>query len=215
VAKAGDHAPAGTADAQLLAILQPDVRFRHGRHQRWVIVTAAAHLFQHRLVGQAMTLEVGDRGRAVHAGQRGRHHPGEAEFPCRDPERRAEPLAQPAGQPHVVGMAMGREHTQQRLAGQGAGEQLLPGGAGRVGAGAAIDHARAGAVVDLVLEQPEVDVVERERQRHARPGQAGRDRVQRAGRWYRVAEGIGQLGLERVHAAIFRVRGEGGALQCA
>jgi hypothetical protein len=86
------------------------------------------------------------------------------------------------------------------------GDDLLPGGAGGVGAGAAIDQRQPVPAFDPVVQQPQIDVVEGEGQRHAQPAQAGRNVVHRAGRGDAVAEGITELGFERIHGETFVVR---------
>jgi hypothetical protein len=89
---------------------------------------------------------------------------------------------EPVRQPDVVGMEVGGD--QQRTSGlppNARVEQLLPRRLRGVGGDAAVDDGVARAAVDLVVEQPQVDVVERERQRHPHPVQPGRSVVARAG----------------------------------
>src|SRR5262249_10834866 len=79
------------------------------------------------------------------------------------------------------GVEMGDDHATDRLAVQLGGEDLLPRLARRCEARASI-HDRPRAVV---LDEPQVDVVELEGQRHAQPLDTRRDRERpaRPGRW--------------------------------
>ena len=108
------------------------------------------------------------------------HHAGVQPLFLGDPERRLPSLAEPAGQPDMVGVVMRDEDPPHRPAAEPLGEDLLP-KRGRLRAGiAAIDDGPARAV----FEQPQIDVVEREGQRHPQPQDAGGDRMKvgRSGR---------------------------------
>ena len=85
------------------------------------------------------------------------------------------------------------------------GEHLLPGRARGVVGDAAVDDGPALAAVDAVAQQPQVDVVQRERQRHAQPAHAGRDLAACSpGAGSGVAEGVVQFGFVRVGMRVQR-----------
>ena len=116
------------------------------------------------------------------------------ELAVRHRHRAAEALRQPRGVAEVVGMAVrgddARERACRRIV---VGEMRLPQRARRRVAVAAVDQRPA----VVFLEQPQVDVVERERQRHAQPVNAGRDvdgRARRRRRGERVVEDGGMRG---------------------
>jgi len=94
---------------------------------------------------------------------------------------------------------MGGDHAHQRLAIQAHGQHLLPCGAGSVGPGAGIDEAPATLPLEFVFQQPHIDVIQRKRQRHARPAQARHDVVHGAGSGDSVVKRIIQLGFEGIH----------------
>jgi hypothetical protein len=71
-------------------------------------------------------------------------------------------------------MVVRDDHPAQRLA-HARGEQPLPQRARRLVAETAVDQRPRRISVLPVLEQPEIDVIERERQRHAQPVNARRD----------------------------------------
>ena len=166
-------------------------------------------LFEQRGVGQAVALEMGNRRGAVDPGQGRRHHAPETVFAGSDPERRVETAAQPVRQADMVWMAMGGDYPQQGLSLHAIGEHLFPRSAGGIGGDAAIDGAPARAGRAVVGEQPQVDMVERERQRHAQPAEAGSELVHGADGGHGVAEGIGKLQLESVHGKSFGMHRRG------
>ena len=110
-------------------------------------------------------------------------------FRLRAPEIDAPALGEPPSVPKMIGMEVRRDHADDQLV----REDALPQRA-RVGqAEARVDDGKAIAVV----EQPQVDVVQRERQRHAQPPDSGSDGERGAGR--------GRLGprmIERGHSRI-------------
>jgi hypothetical protein len=67
-------------------------------------------------------------------------------------------------QADVVGVHVRDDDAQDRQAFELGGEHLLPLRLGLVAADAAVDHRPAGAAVQLVAQQPQVDVVQREGQ---------------------------------------------------
>ncbi len=107
---------------------------------------------------------------------------------ARHPQLAAETAHQPTGHADMIGMQMGDDHPLDGLARHGPGEELLPGlGRGLV-AHAGIDHGPAVAI----LQQPQIDVVELERQAHAHPMHARRNLDGLAGFGPRL-EGIVQI----------------------
>src|SRR5439155_23880832 len=96
----------------------------------------------------------------------------------RAPELGVPARRQPARVAHVIGMEMCHEDALHRAAAEVRGEDALPQGARVVEADAGVDDGPARAV----LEEPEVDVVELKRQRHAQPVYSGSDRAHLGGR---------------------------------
>ena len=60
----------------------------------------------------------------------------------------------------------------------------------------------SGRRLDLVFQQPQVDVVQRERQAHAQPQYAGSDFQGGAHGGQGVAEGVFELGFKSVHGVL-------------
>ncbi len=207
MAEAGDHAPLPTADAHILAILHAVVGRRYRRHQRRVIILASAQLRQQVRVAQAVALKVRQARGTVDAGQRGRHHARKCVLAGGHPQRRLPARAQPIGQADMVGMAMGRDHAYHRQAAQLAREDGFPGSTRGVVGDAAIDDGpaadrpahRVGCAFEFILQQPQVDVVQRERQAHAQPPHTGRDFMHHGGFRQGIAEWIIELGFKRIH----------------
>ena len=200
--EAGDDAPLLLANLDQVAILHAGIGLRNSRHQRRIIIAALAHALDQLRVEQSVALEMRQCGRAVDARQGGRHHARETVFAGRHPERRAGAGAQPVRQAHVVRVAMGGEHAHQRFGPGALRQHLVPGGAGGVVGDAAIDGGPAAAALELIAQQPQVDMVEGKRQRHAQPVQAGRQFGQRSRRGQHVAKRIVQLRFGRIHQAL-------------
>ncbi len=210
VPEARHHLPAARADGQRVAVAQPAVARRHGRHQLRVVASAAAQLAELGLVGQAVPREmlgrrVAARVRAVARG----HHVAEQVFAERHPEphlpapARAA-LADPVREPEVVGMAVRDDHAQHRQAVQVRVEDVFPVAADLVRGDPAVHHGPARLAVEFVAQQPEIDVVERERQRHAQPPYAGRHLQVLARLGQRVGERIVELLFQCVHVVSCR-----------
>ena len=85
------------------------------------------------------------------------------------------------------------DHAQHRQAAEFVREDLLPRAARRVVRDAAIDDGPAVEAVEPVAQQPQVDVIELERQLHAQPAHVGRNFERRAGLGQRLAEGVVKL----------------------
>jgi hypothetical protein len=109
-------------------------------------------------------------------------------FAQRHPKVGAPALAQPAGQANMVGMKMGRDHALDRLAAEPGSKDHLPQFARLRRVDAGVDDGPA----VLFLDQPQIDVVELEGQRHPQPVDAGRDVLDGAGLRH-VAAGKAQL----------------------
>jgi len=101
--------------------------------------------------------------------------------------------------PDVVGVHMGDEDAQNRQAVEFLRENLLPQGFDLVARDAAIDHRPAVAAIDMVAQQPQVDVVQRKRQRHAQPPHAGGQFQCCAGFGERLAPRIDEFLFVRIH----------------
>ena len=110
-----------------------------------------------------------------------------------DPKRRLPALAQPVRKPHMVRVHVGHDHPQDRQAVKFLVKNLFPLGAGGVIADAAIHHAPSLHTVQFVAQQPQVDVVEGERQRHADPFDAGCYKHRGARRRQGIAKRVVQL----------------------
>ena len=107
----------------------------------------------------------------------------------RHPERRVPALAQPAGQADMVGMQVRGDRRASPACRRSCSAKIFSHSsrvASRVDAG--VDDGPA----VLLLDQPQVDVVELEGQRHAQPVDAGRDVLDVAGLRH-VAAGKAQL----------------------
>jgi hypothetical protein len=165
------------ADGEGLAVAHVGMRQRQAGHATRVqvlalgdpfharrIKTVAAHQLQHALrIGCATA-----RAHVVRL----------QELRLGHPRQHLEFLAQPVAQADVVGMKMGDDHALDRLADQLLCKDLLPAAARFIGGKTAIDDGPA----VTVFQQPQVDVIEHKRQRHAQPPHAGRDVDNRAGR---------------------------------
>ena len=85
-------------------------------------------------------------------------------------KRQVEPLRQPAGEAHVVGVEMRHQHRLQALAPQRAGQHGVPTGAALVGGDAGVEDEPA----TLVLDEIDVHMVQLERKvsirNHRTPG---------------------------------------------
>lgn len=203
MAVAHDDPPIASADAHLITVHDAGVARRHGRHQVGEVVGALADLFLRVRVGQAMACEVIHRGLAARAAaglvaarrpQR-RHH----EVGHRHPEPGVPALAQPIGQADVVRVHVRDQDAQDGQAFKLVLENVFPQRLDLVARDAAVDDGPAVAAVDVVAQQPEVDMIQRERQRHADPFHAFGHRVRPAGLGLEIGPGILQLLFVGVH----------------
>jgi hypothetical protein len=188
VAEDRDHFPLTPADRELVAVHHAQIALRDRRHAAHVAFALARALGDRR-GRKAVAHEEVDGVVGVEAAEvlarrvrreilRGRH-----------PHRRPGLLHQPPGASHVVGVVMRDHEVLHRLAGEEPAEVLLPQIPRGLHAVSRVDQGEAVAVG----EDPEVDVVERERQRHADPPHAVGDRQRLAGLRDALAEGMRYL----------------------
>ncbi len=183
MAKAADAAPIAPANAQVGVVLHAAVAGRQPGNQVAKKATARPDAGDVCGVVPAMGLHEIGRQRAAQscvllarvAGDRivGGANP-EADLPAR---------AQPMRQPDVVRVHVGDDHAQHRQTLQFLRKQQFPLRPGFRGVNTAVHNAPAGAAVNLVPQQPQVDVVQREGQSHADPFHAGGNHDATACRW--------------------------------
>src|SRR6185312_3954879 len=94
----------------------------------------------------------------------------------RGPQLDAKPLGEPAGQPDMVGVIMRDDEPRHRPV-ELVRDDMLPEALDGVAGDAGVDNGPTRAVRD----QPQIDVIEREGQRHAQPAHARRDLAPAAG----------------------------------
>ena len=185
VTVADQDGPVLAADRQDLALPNPLIAGRHGRHALGEHAVGLAVALDLRLVPAAGAPE--DRARLWRRTGIGEQHPAGDIFQLGHQQGRVEPLAQPAGQADMVWMHMGADDPRDRLARQRPGQRRLPARDGVRCSDAGVDDGPALAVLDRI----DVDVIELHRQRQAQPQHAGR-RLDRLARRRRGAERIGQ-----------------------
>src|SRR5882672_8737983 len=156
-------------DRDLIALGNAPERQGHRRHQLGIVAgTARDHLVQRSQVAHTVGGKVRRRPRAgcgTLLARVSREHAAERVFAQRHPEWCLPALAlaafgKPPCEPEMIRMKMRGQYAQQRLAVERGIEDLLPGGARRLAADAAIDRGETGATLDLVIEQPQIDVIE-------------------------------------------------------
>ncbi|MNV73512.1 hypothetical protein D3C71_1666700 [compost metagenome] len=100
-------------------------------------------------------------------------------------------------------MHVGDDHAHDGQALELLGEDLFPLGAAAVAGHTAVDHgpavASAGAVIEAVAQQPEVDVVQRKGQAHAYPFDAWRHFQAAAGRGQFVCQRVVDFMFKQIH----------------
>jgi hypothetical protein len=139
------------------------------------VVAALPERLELRL-GNAVAAVVGEALLRVPAA---RSLPGELRHQplgLRAPQLHAEATREPVGIAHVIRVEVGDDDADDGAIRELTGEQGFPQVARRRKPGPRVDRRDAA----LVVEQPEVDVVERERQRHPQPPDAGCDQGGRA-----------------------------------
>ena len=176
---------------------------RHARHHAGVVAGATADLLQRLGIGHAVGRKEIGRARAAEAGGALRADARHGEVGGADPQaalvRRCGPaFAQPVRQADVVRVHVRDDHAQHRQALQLVGKDVFPLCPGLVARDAAVHHRPAVAAVDAVAQQPQVDVVQRERQCHADPLDPRRHRQRAAGLRQGIAQGVMKPGFELV-----------------
>jgi hypothetical protein len=144
----------------------------------------------HRLLArfvQSMAGEQGERGFVGMAGQLCEHNLGGNELGFGHPQLDAEALREPAGEAEVVRVVMRHHDAPDGQAREALGDDLVPQRARGFGVEAGIHQRPAGPVA----QHPQVDMVEREGQRHAQPEHARRDLLPGAAGWS-LRKGKGQ-----------------------
>jgi hypothetical protein len=176
MAVAFEHPPARAAGQNGVAVEKP----RELRRQLWhaARVSVAAPLHRREVVGAhpVATKELDDSAdaeAAVLLTHRVRGHV----LGVRHRDRRVETCGEPFGIADVIGMAMRRHDPSDRPVRERRLELPKPQRARRLVADTAIDEREA----VLLVEQPYIDVIERERQRHSNPSHARRDDPRVAG----------------------------------
>lgn len=169
VAKADDDPPVVLADAQQVVVEDAPEGWRDDRHTAPIGVAAlcqgsAAHLVE------AVQAEEIEHGRHAPAGGLLGDQLGDGVFAFGHPQFGTGLVLQPGGQAEVVGVEVGDDLAGQRMRRQ----DLLPGLAHQAAVQAGIDGGPAALAGLAVVDQPQVDVVEGKRQRHAQPAHTGR-----------------------------------------
>ncbi len=211
MAVAHDDLPAAPVDADQVAV--HDAPERRGRLANTQAVGVAARTLVRDLRGVQPVRgeQLGGAGSAVSRQAQDEGAGGEI-LGLAHPQLDAEALGQPAGQAEVIGVVVGDDETPDRTPRQRPGEDLLPQIAGGSRVQATIHQRPAG----LVSQHPQVDVIQREGQRHAQPehprrhlhsgarrGNIRKGELQRCGRG-RIGLGEGSGGI--VHGGRWRRR---------
>ena len=109
----------------------------------------------------------------------------------------------------MIGMHVGTDHAQHGQAFKLGVKDLLPLRFGFTTGDAAVHHGPTlqftGCPYYLIANQPQIDVVERERQCHANPFDTGCDIKRLARQGQDIAQGVVQLHFKFVHGEIFLI----------
>ena len=189
MAFADNDAPFAPADHDRHAVTEPMIGRRHRRDAAAIARMAPGEKIAVGLVEPRPPREAACRRGIIRRPLAG-HHAGVQPLLLGDPQGRVPALGEPAGEPDMVRMIMCDDDPADWAAGEALGEDPLPRFLGFRQGEAAIDDRPARPVV----EQPQIDVVEREGQLHAQPQHAGRDRDQLARRGRRLDRKIKQFG---------------------
>ncbi len=210
MAVAGQHLERAPADLEPVAGDDALERRRQRRHHAQVAMAVGDDEIGDALVEPVPQVEVAiglgvqraGAQRNVEAAEIGR---------LRREKRHVEPLAQPAGEPDVVGVEMSHDQPRDASSRKRARRQRLPGRARRLVVDAGVDHRPAVSVV----EQVDVHVIELERQGDARPQNSRRDLGEGSGLGRR-GEGIAQRIWGMIHrsSCCFRPRRPKAAHRC-
>jgi hypothetical protein len=187
MAVASDDAPDAAADFDLVAISHAPIRVRHFRDGFAEAAEAHFVTIERVFVPAGGAIETHALFRRFAACVGDEHAAGDVFKPAH-PEGRVELAADPTGEPHVVGMHVRADHALDRLAVQSRIEDRAPIFARLFERDAGIDDGPAVAIGD----QPQIDPLQRERQRHAYPEHARRNLARLArGRW--IAQRIDEV----------------------
>jgi hypothetical protein len=170
MAEHGDHFPVAPADRELVAVHHAAVALRHGRHAARIaaaLADGAGDGVRRHAVGDVE----GDRVLAVEARAVVVRGVRREILRRRHPHGRARAFHEPCGAAHVVGMVVRDDDVLHGLGSEKPREVPLPDLPRGRNAVARVDQREPVAVV----EDPEIDMVEREGQRHADPPHAGGD----------------------------------------
>src|SRR5215467_6655423 len=170
MAQHGEGVPPASADGDGVALAHRAELRHHRRHELPIVIAAPAEALD-LLGADAVAAIVVEALRRVVAPHALPCELGHEPLRLRAPELHAETPSEPLRVAHVVGMEVGHEHAHDGLARELAGEELLPQLARRREPHARVDHGEPA----LVVEEPEVDVIQREGRRHADPADAGGD----------------------------------------
>ncbi len=188
MAGADDDPPVVLADADHLAVADAPVAVGQRMDALAEVAEARAVVLDGRITPAGAVVEDHAVVRRLAAGVGGEHAAVQV-FQPRHPQPALELLGQPAGHADMVGVHVGGEDAAQTLAVRGLAEQLAPRGQSLVGAHAGVHH----RPTVILLDAPDVDVVQHHRQRHAHPYHARRH-LERLARRGRVLEGVHQRG---------------------
>ena len=170
--KATDATPAGAPNGEGVARLQAHIAGRHPWRQLGIEGISVMHVLNGFLVRQAVTAaKIAGVLQARRIGAVGGF--GRCQILCRtDPKRDLPTRTQPVGQAEVVGVHVGGDHPQNGPPLKRRGKQGFPMGACVRIVDAAIHHCPALDAIELICQQPQIDVVEFKRQGHAQPAHA-------------------------------------------
>ena len=196
--------PLVAADVQHIAVHHSAVAGGQGGHHGGVVVAAAAYFVQRLFITQAVAGHESSAAFAAktcgaEAGNAGGCKVGAAHPQAAINAVLGPLLCQPMCQPHMVRVHVRDHHTQHGQALQFAVKNALPSLARGVVGDAAIHNRPTLAALDLIAQQPQVDVIQRKRQPHAQPAHAGSqfDGAARLGQ--RIAQGVVQLLFQFIH----------------
>ena len=176
MAFADDDPPFPTADLDRHPVGKPPKARRHRRDTAAIAVfPLAEELDRCRVEPRTMSKTAAQRGKILVAAA---HHPGEQPFLFGNPQGCLPVLCEPARQPDMVGMVMRHDDPGDRQSAEPLGKDSLPQLLGWRHRIAGIDDRPTRAV----FEEPQIDVVEREGERHAQPVHTRGDRQGLPGR---------------------------------
>ena len=192
MAFADDDPPFPSADLDRHPVGKALKTRRHRGHAAAVAVLPLAEKLRFRVVeARAASETTPHRGEILGSMA---HHPGEQPFLLGHPQGRLPTPDEPIGEPDVIRVVVRHDDPSDRQSAEPLGKDPFPQLLGLRHRVAGVDDRPAGAV----FEQPQIDVVEREGQRHAQPVHAGGDR-QRLARPRRRRNRKMQRGQASVH----------------